>query len=179
VTRIVRSYDANGRIIEETQFQENLILMFTDQSGTEGQPQPTAAQLEGMNRHLQSLLGGKNGPKISYSYDAQGRVTEMRTHNIMFDKVTTTSYNENGDKSAEVETMTQNSSAPVGGTFSMDENGTFIQTGPAAKPTEFPAELLHETKVSYAYEYDSYGNWTRLTMNYSSGFGEMPSTFHR
>jgi hypothetical protein len=36
VSRIVRSYDAYGRIIEEKQIQENPALIFDDEFGVEG-----------------------------------------------------------------------------------------------------------------------------------------------
>jgi hypothetical protein len=179
VTRIVRSYDANGRIKEEKQIQENPALFFVDKFGADGQPQPTAAQLEAMNGAMKSMLNGRNGTGISYVYDAQGRVTEMRYRSSWFAKDTTTSYNEHGDKSEERETMTSNSTVPVGVPFSIDENGTLVQDHPAAKAAEVPDQLSGETKVSYVYQYDNYGNWTQQTVNHSSKLGEASSVCHR
>jgi hypothetical protein len=179
LTRIVRSYDANGRMIEEKQIQENPALIFFNKVGTEAQQQPTAAQLEAINSHMKWMLGGRNGTGTSYSYDDQGRVTEIHERNFVVDKVTTTSYNEHGDKSAEVETMADNSTAPAGVHYSMDENGTFVQSNPDAKPTEFPVEMFDGHKVQYAYQYDSYGNWTQQTVNHSYKQGEASSTCHR
>jgi len=75
--------------------------------------------------------------------------------------------------------MADNSTAPTGVQYSMDENGAFAQLETTAKPAEFPAELLRGTKVSYAYQYDSYGNWTQQTVNHSSRFGEASSICHR
>jgi YD repeat-containing protein len=178
VTRIVRSYDQNGRIIEENQIQENPALMFADKFGSEGRPQPTAAQLEAMSKAMNQMMGGRSGTGTSYSYDAQGRVIEMHLHSSWFDKVTKTSYNERGDKKTEVETTAQNPTFPTGA-FSMDENGTLVHDDRTAKPTKFPDEVFGETKVSYAYEYDSYGNWTQLTVSHKSGFGEASSTCNR
>jgi YD repeat-containing protein len=180
VTRIVRSYDANGRIIEEKQIQENPMSLFADKFGAEGQPQPTAAQLEAMNTAMKTMLSGRNGAGTWYAYDDQGRVTEMRERNFWFEKVTITSYNEHGDKSVEVETLTNNSTFPVGVAFSMDENGALVQSNPAAKPTELPDSLFGERKASYAYhQYDGYGNWTQQTVNHESSFGEASSIFRR
>ena len=45
VSRIVRSYDAHGRIIEEKQIEENPALIFADKFGAEERPEPTAAHL--------------------------------------------------------------------------------------------------------------------------------------
>jgi YD repeat-containing protein len=179
VTRIVRTYDLNGRISEENQIQENPALMFVATSGIEGQPQPTAAQLEAMNKAMKQMMGGRNGTGTSYAYDDQGRITEIHERNFAFDKVTKTSYNEHGDKSAQVETMANNSTAPAGVAFSMREDGTIVQSDPAAKPTEFPVEMFDGHKVQYAYQYDSYGNWTQQTVNHSYKQGEASSICHR
>jgi YD repeat-containing protein len=176
VTRIVRRYDLNGRIIEEKQILENPALMFADKFGAEGRPQPTAEQLEMMNKAMKQMMC--DGTGISYGYDDQGRVIEMHLHGSWFDKVTKTSYNEHGDKKAEVETTAQNPTFPTGA-FSMDESGTLVQDDRTAKPTKFPDEIFGETKVSYAYEYDSYGNWTQQTVNHSYSIGEASSIFNR
>ena len=76
VTRFVRTYDANGRILEEKQILENPALLMADKLDPDGQPQFNAAQLEGMNRLWKSMLSGRSGTGITYAYDAQGRVTE-------------------------------------------------------------------------------------------------------
>jgi hypothetical protein len=178
VTRIVRTYDINGQLVEEKPVLENPALMFVATSGIEGQPQPSTAQLEGMNKAMRAMMGGRNGTGTSYSYDAQGRVTETRVRNFMFDKVTTTSYNEHGDKSAEVETMTDNSNFPFGTAVSVDESGTIIPDNRVAT-AQLPDSLFNETKVSFDYLYDSYGNWTEETTNRSFQFGVGPSIRYR
>ena len=111
------------------------------------------------------MLSGRSGTRISYAYDAQGRITKFHSHNFAFDKVTTTSYNEHGDKRALRETITVNSALQVGVAFSVDENGTLIPINPAAEPTKIP-EISGE--VRYTYQYDSYGNWTEETAHQSS-----------
>jgi YD repeat-containing protein len=165
VSRIVRSYDADGRIIEEREIEGNPPLILADKFGVEEEPQSTAAQLEAMNKAMKSMLSGRTGARISYAYDAQGRVVEIHDRNFVFDKVTTTSYNEHGDESALRETITVNSTVPIGVAFSEDENGTFTPINPAAEPTRFP-EISGE--VRYTYQYDSYGNWTEQTAHQSS-----------
>ncbi len=148
VTRIVRSYDANGRIIEEKQIQDNPMSLFADKFAEEGQPQPTAAQLEAMYRAIKTMLSGRNDAGTSYVYDAQGRETERRELNSWFAKVTTTSYNERGDKIAEVESMTQNALGPTSGGFSMDENGTIVWDNPDAKPQNFQMSSWARRKLA-------------------------------
>jgi YD repeat-containing protein len=179
VTRVVRNYDTNGRILEEKQIHENPMSIFLDKAGTEGQSQPTAAQLEAMNKHMKVMLSGRNGTGTSYCYDAQGRVTEMHERNFWFERLTTTSYNERGDKSEELQTMANNLTVPAGVVFSMDENGEFVQDNPDAKPAEFPDEFFGKTKGSFAYQYDSYGNWTQQTTQTLSGFGEVSAICYR
>lgn len=167
VSRVVRSYDAHGRIIEEKQAQENPALLFAEKFSSEQHVELTDTQLEAMNRAMKAMLGGQNGTGISYAYDAQGRVIEMRERNFAVDKVTTTSYTEHGDKSGERETITRNSAVPVGVAFSVDENGTLIPEKRTTEPTESPDWLPREQEVRYAYQYDSYGNWTQQTVNRS------------
>jgi hypothetical protein len=82
VSRVVRSYDPYGPIMEEKQIQENPALIFGDKFGLEGRPQPTAAQLEAVNRAMKLMLRGRNGTGISYAYDAQGRMRKPRGFDI-------------------------------------------------------------------------------------------------
>ena len=180
VSRFVRTYDGNGRILEDEQILENPALLFDAKRAAQGQPQLNAAQLEAMNRVMKPMLGGRSGTGITYTYDAQGRVTEKRDRNAGFDTVTTISYNEHGDKSAEHDAMTSNFSAPVGMAFSMDENGTIIPDGRTTEPTE-PTEPPEprENEVLYQYEYDSYSNWTQLTQSHSYGPDSPPNIRHR
>jgi YD repeat-containing protein len=180
VSRIVRTYDANGRLVKEEPIQENPALFFADRFGAEGRPQPTAAQLEAMNTAMKSLLRGRSGTGTSYIYDEQGRITKIHDRNFAFDKVTTISYNEHGDKSEERTTVAENSIVPVGVPYSVDENGTLIPSNPTTEPPISPA-LPGQSEVFYSYQYDSHGNWMEQTVNYGSGQGGAyePSTGRR
>lgn len=164
VSRIVRTYDANGRLIEEEPIQENPALFFADRFGAEGQPQSTAAHLEAMNIAMKSLLRGRSGTGTSYIYNQQGRITRIHDRNFVFDKTTIITYNERGDKSEERTTIAGNSTVPVGVPFSVGENGTLIPDKRGTEPTKSP-DLADENEVRYAYQYDSYGNWTQQTAN--------------
>jgi len=167
VSRIVRAYDANGRLVEEEPIQENPASFFADRFAAQGQPQPNAAELEAMNTAMKSLLRGRSGTGTSYIYDELGRVIKIHDRNFVFDKVTVITYNERGDKSAERTTIAGNSIVPVGLAFSVDENGTLVPQKHATEPAESP-DLASESEVQYAYRYDSYGNWTQQTANDSS-----------
>jgi YD repeat-containing protein len=178
VSRIVRSYDAHGRIIEEKPIQENPAWLFADRFSAEERAQLNDKQLEAMNTAMKSMFSGRSGAGISYTYDAQSRVTKIHDRNFAFDKVTTTSYNEQGDKSEERTTLAGNSTVPVGVAFSVDENGTLIPDKRATEPTELP-EWLREQEIRYAYQYDSYGNWTQQTVSLRSTPNETSYDLYR
>lgn len=159
VTRFIRTYDANGRIIEEKHIEENPALMF-ERSG-----ELDDEQLEAKNKALKSMMRGRRGTGKSFTYDSQGRVMEVRDRNWASDSVTTTSYNEHGDKSEERVTTVSNLVYPPGVAYSVDEEGTLIPvrrdrvSGPPPDPER---TLLNITE--YRYEYDQYRNWTERTM---------------
>ncbi len=178
VSRIVRTYDANGRLVEEEPIQENPAVFFADKFGAEGRPQLTAAELEAMNTAMKSLLRGRSATGTSYIYDEQGRITKIHDRNFVIDKVTITTYNERGDKSEERTTIAGNSTIPVGVAFSVGENGALIPDKRATEPTESP-DLSGEERVRFAYQYDSYGNWTQQTANDRSRPNEPSIVRHR
>lgn len=159
VSRFVRTYDANGRIVGEDQILENPALLMPEELNDK--------QLEALNKAMKSMLSGRNGTGRSYTYDPQGRVIEVRDRNSVLETVTTTSYNEHGDKSEERVTRTGNRAFPHLEAFTMDENGTItpdrISNGPLV-----PEELLKLEVIEYRYEYDRYGNWTEQTVVHHS-----------
>ena len=146
------TYDADGRIMEENQIQAN--------------PAPTLPvelndkQVEAVNKAMKSMMSGKKGTGRSFVYDSQGRVTEMRDRNFALDTVTTTSYNEHGDKSEERVTQTSNLAHPELLAFSIGEDGTII-------PDLDLEGTSRATIFEFRYEYDQYGNWTERTTTYS------------
>lgn len=163
VSRLVRKYDANGRLAEEEPVQENPALFFAERFAAEGQPQLTAAQLEGMNTAMKSLLGGRSGTGTSYIYDEQGRMSKIHDRNFVFDKITIIIYNEQGDKAEERTTSTENGVIPTGVPHSIDEHGALVPSEPAIEPPTSP--IPEQSEVHYAYQYDSHGNWTQQTAN--------------
>lgn len=166
VSRFVRKYDANGRLVQEEPIQENPALLFAERFAAEGQPQLTAAQLETMNMAMKSLLKGRRGSGTSYIYDEQGRISNIHDRNFVFDKITTTIYNDHGDKAEEQTTFTDNSVIPTGVPHSIDEHGALVPSKPAVEPQ--PSHVPEQSEVHYAYQYDSHGNWTQQTATYIS-----------
>lgn len=177
VSRFNRTYDANGRIMEENQIQENPALLMAERFSAEQRVQLDDKQLDAMNKALKSMLSGRTGTGKSYTYDPERRVTEVRDRNFAMDRVTTTTYNEHGDKSEERMTLTGNTAIPVGVEYSISEDGTLIPTKPGSDVPLFP-ELPKLDIVEYHYEYDRYGNWTEQAVVYRSESSEYP-TVHR
>jgi YD repeat-containing protein len=168
--RLVRTYDVNGRILEENQIQENPALRMADKFSAEQRVELDGKQLEAMNQAMKAMLSGKNGTGKTYTYDPQGRVQEVRDRNFVFDKVTTTSYNEHGDKSEERITITDNTAFPVSVPHSMDENGSLTPTTGSSTPS-VPTPPKLEI-IEYRYEYDQHGNWTEQTVVHRSESNE-------
>lgn len=74
-TRIHRTYDGNGQIIDET-------LLGPAEDGDQLTPEQTQFA-------------------TSYTYDTQGRVTKLRERKFDYEKTTTIIYNDQGDKAEE------------------------------------------------------------------------------
>lgn len=144
VMRAVRTYDKNGRIAEEHQILDNPQAMFPPEF--EAEMLKAGASPQDLRDQLAELMGGQAGlHSISYSYDGQGRVIQKRERFFNQEEVTETTYNEHGDKAAEI-----TRSKPI--------------TGDQEQSAPFPP--YHE--VRYSYQYDDHGNWTEETMSYRS-----------
>jgi YD repeat-containing protein len=146
---IVRKFDTEGRVVAEEQTadapQENL--------PEELQSKLNAEQMKSVG----TLMAGMQNNVISYSYDAQGRVTERhRSGGVFGEQVTVTTYNDHGDKASERETTVMR---PDTGPWNLTDAGAFV---PAGKPNPPQPPLSSETQ--HAYQYDQYGNWTEQTI---------------
>jgi hypothetical protein len=148
----VRKFDAEGRIVAEEQFADaprDFVL-----------PEEIRSKL---NPEQIKAVGGALAASMenrvnSYSYDAQGRVTERHRRGGPFDdEVRITKYNDHGDNASERTTTVMNPEA--GRQYTVGETGTII---PVAQPQPSPPPAVYETQ--YTYQYDAYGNWTELTI---------------
>jgi len=168
VTRFVRTFDANGRVVEETQERENPGLMFAGIFSDEERARLDDKGMEALNKGAKAMLSGLRGSGSSYSYDAHGRIVESRERNFAFEKITTILYNAQGDKSEERTAMTDNRACTGDASISINENGSLVfeqsQAG-ASSSAGFPSE---DSKLLYSYQYDSYGNWVEQTLNHGS-----------
>jgi YD repeat-containing protein len=155
VSRAARSYDAQGRVREEKQILDNPETMIPagalekmlEASGASGEE--LREQIRGQ---LTKLMGGQAGPfSVVYGYDAQGRVNQTRRQIFNQEHVIETTYNEHGDKVAEITRGTQ-----IGG----DEEQSTPVSG-----------LPPYSEVHYSYRYDGHGNWTEENVSYRSSPG--------
>jgi YD repeat-containing protein len=81
LTRIVRTYDPQGRLTEERTLEKNLAFYWLEQKRPDG---------------------------ATYTYDSNGRITKKCEWNIPFEHTTTILYNEHGDKAEERHTFEDN-----------------------------------------------------------------------
>jgi hypothetical protein len=168
VARFVRTFDANGRVVEENQERENPGLMFAGIFSDEERAKLDDKGMEALNKGAKAMLSGLRGSGSSYSYDAHGRIVESRERNFAFEKITTILYNAQGDKSEERTAIRDNRACPGDASISIDENGSLVfeqsQAGESSS-AGFPSE---ESEIHYSYQYDSYGNWVEQTLNHGS-----------
>jgi len=147
VAHIVRKFDAKGRIIAEEQVADAPDLMIPEQLRSTLNP----GQAKAVGAFV---AGGLHNRGISYSYDAQGHVTERhRSGGAFGEELSVTTYNDHGDKASERTTKIMN--PEVGREYGLTEAGTMIPVG-QAQPAQPPA--TYETQ--YTYDYDGFGNWT-------------------
>jgi hypothetical protein len=151
VTRTLRTYDSQGRVSDEKQVMESMAAMIPAEQ-LQKMLEKSGVSREQFKQQLQQQLtkfmGGHDAATaMSYTYDSQGRVKE--THNRFFneDHHTEITYNDHGDKSAEIARTTK-----IGG----DEAE---QNAPG---------LPSFSETVYSYRYDTHGNWTEQTVSWRS-----------
>ena len=140
VSRAVRIYDAEGHIAEEKQILDNPETIIPAEMRAKIL-EASGASLEELRQHLTNMMGGQAGTfSIAYSYDAQGRVAQTLQRVFNQEHKTETTYNERGDKAAEIRRNTQIGSNKE-------------QSDPAPGLTPY-------YEARYSYQYDAHGNWT-------------------
>jgi hypothetical protein len=171
ISRLVRTYDANGRITDVKTIIEDPTSIFprTERAQMLAESDPPSEEMRAQMKKVFSALLGELGK--SYTYDSQGRITEaVLREGLLIGKVTRTyTYNDHGDTVEEQTTFTKScSSLPVGVTFHPDENGNLV---PDKAPSEWSPQpdLPEPSTVHYTYQYDSYGNCTEKTQTHSEG----------
>jgi hypothetical protein len=172
LSRFLRRYDANGRILEESQILENPALLTAERLAAERAVELDDKRLEAMNKAMKLMLGGKTGTGKWYTYDSQGREIEVRDRNSVVETVTTTSYNEHGDKSEVRIIRKDNSAFPTGVPFTIGKDGALVPTDAIPDGPALPSMVLEPTTTEYPYEYGPHGNWTQETRVHRAGGNE-------
>jgi hypothetical protein len=132
---MVRTYDTEGRLIEERTLEKNLAFLMMERIPPERRAQLGPEGLQAFSEQLNNLGKGPEG--ATYKYDSQGRVIKKFERNMIFEHTTKIIYNEHGDKAEELQTFKDNTAGP-----------------------EHPRHVPSDTDVRYSYQYDRYGNWT-------------------
>lgn len=152
VNRAVRTYDAQGHLLEEKQVLDNPETMFPAEMRAQLLEQSGLSRdqlQQEMRAQLTKLMGGYSGPySMFYSYDDHGRVTRANRRIFNEGQEIETSYNEHGDKASEI-------------TRSTGLMGKTDATTPAPK-------LPAYSEASYSYKYDQRGNWIEQAISFRS-----------
>jgi YD repeat-containing protein len=146
LNRLIRTYDEHSRLAELRYTMENILLTLPAEAQQQFLAEPGAA--EQLAKQFAEFLGEqRNFMKVTYSYDADGRLTEKHTHmGPSMETIAKIAYNDHSDKSEE-HTTTINDANPSGG----------AQSGQASSGAP-PSPQKVETR--YSYTYDNFGNWT-------------------
>jgi YD repeat-containing protein len=140
VSRALRKYDVEGRVVEEQQVLDRPELVFPadvrakmiEESGIS--PDELMRELRAQLTHL--MLGQSSVHSVSYRHDDQGRVINTNRRMFNHQHEIDTVYNEQGDIESEV----TRSTLP-------DRSPSFAE-------------------ARYSYGYDHYGNWTEQEISY-------------
>lgn len=160
VSHALRTYDAQGHVVEEKQILDNLVNTFPPevQAKVLAESGVSADQLQQeIHAQLAKLMGGRpESYSVSCRYDSGGRLshTSRRIFN-QNDEIETT-YNEHGDMESEI---------TRGQRLTAESDST------AAGPPPY-------SEVRHSNQYDQHGNWTQKAISYrsSSDAAFQPST---
>jgi hypothetical protein len=152
IEHTVRTYDAQGRVLEEIQTLDAPERMFSvEQLDEVRQKQGLSADQfrQEFRADFAKLMAGRPGMySVSYRYDSQGRVQHTSRRILNTEEDMETLYNERGDVVSEIR-------------WRKELNGGTDSATAAPRPPSF-------SEVRYSYQYDSHGNWTEKTMSVRS-----------
>lgn len=178
-SRLIRTYDVSGRVVEEDQIPENVGLLFAETLPPQEATKLDVKQVEALTRAMKTVMRGKKGAGVSYSYDHQGRLVEVRQRNFIWEVSTAIRYNEHGDKSEARATFEPNNAIPLGG-GRVTEDGEIVPSQESVNSSPIP-DLLVGSAYIYKYDcdgYDEHGNWTRQKRTTQIG-PEIATIFYR
>lgn len=171
-----KTYDGNGRMTEERYTAADDALLYTARYTFDGNGRKKERGVYAPNESLRMKREFKYDDKENliewYEYDADGslrsrniydyddhkNISERTTFNAkgsLIDRWTYT-YDENGNKKEETRYYADDS-IDTRYVYTLDENGNRVETA------KFNAKGEPVGKESYAYEFDSNGNWIKRT----------------
>jgi YD repeat-containing protein len=178
VARVVRSYNADGRISEERPTWENPAALLLERMSPEERSQLGPAHVKAMNKVMTTMSRGRGDSGKVYNYDAQGRVTQLRETSFAFEKTTTIVYNDHGDVVMVNMCVGNNAAVLPSVSYSVNEEGNLTPSQASGKTPE-PLPLPPPEEVYYSYRYDSNGNWTQQLTTRGPGAGTSAGERHR
>jgi len=152
VSRAVRTYDAQGHVLEEKQILEHPEMIFPAETRAQMLEQsglsPDELQQE-LRAQLTKLMGGQSGlHSVTFGYDSHGRVSRTNRRIFNMQQEIETTYNEHGDVESEITRSTRLSG----------------ETDPRTPS----AGLTTYSEVRYSYKYDHHENWIEQSISYRS-----------
>jgi hypothetical protein len=152
VNRAQRTYDQQGRVIEERQILDNPETMFPAETRAK-MLEASGFSAEQLRQELRSritqLMGGRSAScSVTFSYDSRGRLSHMSRRVFDREDEIETTYNQHGDPESEI-----TRSVPLG-----------ADANPAASAPSGPSY----SEVRYSYQYDQHENWIERTISYRS-----------
>lgn len=151
VNRAVRTYDAQGHVVEEKQIVDDPSSMFPPEALAKIQEQSgmsTDQLRHELGAKITKLMGGESTPHtVAFTYDSDGRATHVRRRIFNFQQEIDTSYNEQGDVASE--------------TTRGKQVGEVTDQSSPSGPPEY-------SEVRYSYKYDDHENWIEKTTSYRS-----------
>jgi YD repeat-containing protein len=189
VTHFVRTYDAGGRISEEKSICGNAARGFADQFAnrlvesvpSELRDRVTSEEVDRVSELISKIASALFGDEpiqvMSYTYDTQGRITTTRQRHMGLESSTVSAYNDHGEKAEEQHNFTANPAFQSEARARLEKIGI---TPPKTPESPQPAHGLPELQVTrFAYQYDSYGNWTQQAISSPSCPDQPPTVLSR
>lgn len=178
ISRVLRTYGTHGQLSEETPTYENLAPAMLERMPAGMRDQMSPDEIQALGKQMAFMMTGKVPAGTTYAYDSQNRLTSTRERNMIFDKSTNITYNEQGDKAEMRTTYAENSVIPVGVEYSVGAQGALIPAKPAIQQPPQPS-LPEPEVINYVYQYDAYGNWTQQIEINSAHSNQPPITRNR
>jgi hypothetical protein len=156
VSRAVRTYDAQGQVVEEKQILDNPETVIPAEARAkmlEASGAPPDQFRQELRAQLTKLMAGQSGPySVSYRYDAQVRINHTSRRIFNQEDEIEADYNQHGDMASEITRSTRLA-------------GETDPTTPAAG-LPFDSEVRHSSK------YDYRENWTEKAISYRSSLDD-------